>query len=193
MPLVSFVSYPHNELIKVIAIFTSPFFAVFIGRKLEDRANRRKDKMEIFKTLMIARITVRNYGWTNESVRALNIIDIVFADDKNVRQAWKDLYDKYCISNPSATEQKQIENAMYKLIESIGVSLGYKDKITWETIQKPYMPEGMKQQLDNQNTYQQLALSILGSMYTTMSQNGTVSNTINTSSNENTESKKEHS
>ena len=82
---------------------------------------------------------------------------------------------------------------MYKLIENIGISLGYKDKITWETIQKPYMPEGMKQQLDNQNTYQQLALLILGGMYNTMSQNGTVLNTTKTSSNKNTEQKKEHS
>ncbi|MBQ3442615.1 MAG: hypothetical protein IJG33_05140 [Selenomonadaceae bacterium] len=178
-------------IIKVIAIFTSPFFAVFIGRKLENRAQQRKDKMEIFKTLMMARTTVNIYGWTYESVRALNIIDIVFADDKNVRQAWKNLYDKYCISNPSAVELKEREKLMYKLIESIAISLGYKDKITWETIQSPYMPESVKQQLDNQNKCQQLFPSILGGMYTTMSQNGTVSNTIKTSSNENTEQKKE--
>lgn len=181
------------DIINVIAITISPAVAVYIGRKLEDRANRRKDKMEIFKTLMIARITVRNYGWTNESVRALNIIDIVFADDKNVRQAWKDLYSKFCNRNPSEVELNEIYKLICKLIENIAISLGYKDKITWETIQSPYMPENVKQQLDNQNKCQQLFPSILGGMYTTMSQNGTVSNTIKTSSNENTESKKEHS
>ena len=45
--------------------------------------------MHIFKTLMTSRV----YGWTQESVYCLNIIDIVFADDKKVRNAWKDLYD----------------------------------------------------------------------------------------------------
>lgn len=177
------------DIINVIAIAISPAIAVYIGRQLDDRTERRKDKMEIFKTLMMARI----HSWTYESVKALNIIDIVFADDKNVRQAWKDLYSRYCISNPSAIEMKEREQLMYKLIENIGISLGYKDKITWETIQKPYMPEGMKQQLDNQNTYQQLALLILGGMYNTMSQNGTVLNTTKTASNKNTEQKKEHS
>lgn len=29
-------------------------------------------------------------------------------------------------------------------------SLGYKDKITWETIQNPYVPVGMAQQIETQ-------------------------------------------
>lgn len=172
------------DIINVIAIAISPAVAVYIGRQLENRAERRKDKMEIFKALMIARVTVRKYGWTDESVKALNIIDIVFADDKNVRQAWKDLYSKFCNRNPSEAELNEIYKSICKLIESIAISLGYKDKITWEIIQSPYMPEKVKQQLDNQNICQQLFPSILGGMYTTMSQNGTVSNTTKTSSDE---------
>ena len=58
-------------------------------------------------------MTSRIYGWTQESVHCLNIIDIVFADDKIVRDAWKDLYDKYCVQtrtqhnlkNPKCTVQ----------------------------------------------------------------------------------------
>ncbi len=50
--------------------------------------------MQLFKTLMTARI----YGWTIESVHALNVIDIVFADDKKVRDAWVQLHNKYCIT-----------------------------------------------------------------------------------------------
>ena len=38
--------------------------------------------MQIFKILMTSRI----FGWTNESVQAMNLIDIVFADDKDVRK-----------------------------------------------------------------------------------------------------------
>lgn len=40
--------------------------------------------MQIFRTLMTSRI----YGWTVDSVHALNLIDVVFAKDTAVRGAW---------------------------------------------------------------------------------------------------------
>ena len=112
--------------------------------------------MEIFKMLM----TNRAYIWVPESVRALNVIDIVFSDDEGVRNAWKDLYEKYCISNPSENDMKQRELALSKLIETIAISLGYKDKITWETIQKPYIPEAMIKSLESQVKYQYIINSM---------------------------------
>lgn len=127
-----------TEIINLIALIAIPIVAVLVGQYLQNRAQKRKDKMEIFKTLM----TTRN-GWTIESVRALNTIDIIFVNDKNVRNAWKDLYDKYRIENPDNIHLEKIRQAQYKLIEEIAISLGYKNKITWETIQNPYIPKGM--------------------------------------------------
>lgn len=91
-----------KDILNLIAIVVIPIAAVLIGRHLQNRAEIRKDKMQIFKTLMTSRI----YGWTQESVHCLNIIDIVFADDKTVRDAWKDLYDKYCVESIDQTEIK---------------------------------------------------------------------------------------
>ena len=126
------------EILNLIAIIIIPIIAVIVGQWLQTRSEKRKDKMHIFKTLMTSRV----YGWTQESVHCLNIIDIVFADDKKVRNAWKDLYDKYCVQNPDESQLKKIETAQYKLLETMAVSLGYKDKVTWETIQNPYIPKG---------------------------------------------------
>ena len=92
-----------KDILNLIAIVVIPIAAVLIGQYLQNRAEIRKDKMQIFKTLMTSRI----YGWTQESVHCLNIIDIVFADDKTVRDAWKDLYDKYCVQNPDAAQLKK--------------------------------------------------------------------------------------
>lgn len=78
-----------KDILNLIAIIVIPIVAVLIGQHLQNRAEIRKDKMHIFKVLMTSRI----YGWTQESVHCLNIIDIVFSDDENVRNAWKDLYD----------------------------------------------------------------------------------------------------
>lgn len=88
------------------------------------------------------------------SVNALNTIDIVFSNDKKVREAWKELNDKYHVTNPDQQQLIKIQNAQYKLIEAIANSLGYKNKITWETIQDPYMPIGMANQIEQQKKMQ---------------------------------------
>ena len=149
-----------KDILNLIAIVVIPIAAVLIGQYLQNRAEIRKDKMQIFKTLMTSRI----YGWTQDSVHCLNIIDIVFADDKIVRDAWKDLYDKYCVQNPDAAQLKKIQNAQYKLLETISKSLGYKDKVTWETIQNPYVPDGMIKQWQEQAKSQQAYNTLLNTM-----------------------------
>lgn len=149
-----------KDILNLIAIFIIPVVAVIVGQHLQNRAEIRKDKMHIFKILMTSRI----YGWTQESVHCLNIIDIVFADDKKVRDAWKDLYDKYCVENPDETQIKKIQNAQYKLLETMANSLGYKDKVTWETIQNPYIPKGMSQQINERNQSQQAYNNLLLNM-----------------------------
>ena len=151
-------------IINIIAVIVAPVIAVVIAQKLQDRAEKRKDKLQIFKILMTARI----YGWTVDSVHALNVIDIVFSDDNLVLSAWKDLNDKYHTSNPDTQHLKKIEQAQFKLLETIANALGYKDKITWETIQNPYVPDGFLNQLEAQKKSQQAYLEVLtkmGSMF----------------------------
>lgn len=159
-----------KDVLNLLAIIVIPIVAVLIGQWLQNRSEKRKDKMYIFKTLMTSRI----YGWTADSVHCQNIIDIVFADDKNVRNAWKDLYDKYCVQNPDETQLKKIENAKYMLLEAMAISLGYKDKITWQTIQNPYIPDGIIQQIKSQNQIQQAWSEILMNMLQMVSQNNKV-------------------
>jgi hypothetical protein len=149
-----------KDILNLIAIFIIPVVAVIVGQHLQNRAEIRKDKMHIFKVLMTSRI----YGWTQEGVHCLNIIDIVFADDKKVRDAWKDLYDKYWVENPDGTQIEKIKKAQYKLLETMANSLGYKDKVTWETIQNPYIPKGMLQQINERNQSQQAYNNLLLNM-----------------------------
>ena len=150
-----------RDTLNLIAIIIAPVAAVLIGQWLQNRANKRKDKMEIFKTLMISRSV-----WSLDSVKALNIIDIVFAGDKTVREKWKYYYDKLCVENPSETELKKIKTAQEELLESMADSLGYKGKITWKTIQNPYVPKGMIDAEKKQQEYQngQLDLAKLAGM-----------------------------
>lgn len=96
------------NIINLIALIVVPILAVIIGQKLQDRAQKRNDKIQIFKILMMSRI----YGWTTESVQAMNLIEIVFADDDTVCKQWKVYYDKLCVENPTETELQKIKRKM---------------------------------------------------------------------------------
>lgn len=133
-----------------IAIVIIPIVAVLVGQKMQDRSQRRKDKLEIFRVLMMN----RGIGWTTEMVHALNIIDIVFSDEDMVRTRWKEYYHQLCIQAPNDMQRKQIREAQDKLLEAMACSLGYKEQVTWETIQNPYIPEGMLEAMRQQQIIQ---------------------------------------
>lgn len=100
--------------INVATVLIAPIVAVIVGQKLQDKGQKRKDKMEIFRVLMMN----RGIGWTADTVRALNIIDVVFSDDDSVRARWKEYYNQLCIQEPNAMQCKQIQEAQDKLIEA---------------------------------------------------------------------------
>ena len=129
-------------IINLVALIAVPIIAVWVGQILQNRAAKRKDKMAIFQCLMTHRAT----GWVKpETVNALNSIDIVFYNDDDVRKCWADLFSKY---NPSGSAQERY-TAQCKLLEAMAKSIGYGKKITWETIQNPYLPEGIIQRMEN--------------------------------------------
>ena len=156
------------EIINIIALIIIPVLAVVIGQKLQVCAQKRNDKMQIFKILMTSRI----FGWTNESVQAMNLIDVVFADDKAVRKQWKICFDKMCVENPTDTDLSKIKLEREKLLEAMAKSLGYKDIITWESIQNPYIPKGMTDLMAQQQAYQNNQSIIMEQMKKMLQTNG---------------------
>lgn len=150
-----------KDVLNLLAIIIIPIVAVVVGQHLKNRAEIRKDKIHIFKVLMTSQI----YGWTVDSVHALNLIDVVFAKDKDVREAWKKLYEAYSSIEESDLMINKRKNLMYKLLEEIAKNIGYKNEITWETIQNPYIPRGMVEQWQKQAESQKTYDDLLNSMY----------------------------
>lgn len=74
------------------------------------------------------------------------------------------LLEQWCNSGRNLQQLKKIQNAQYKLLETIAKSLGYKDKVTWETIQNPYIPDGLMRQQQEQAASQQAFNEILLNM-----------------------------
>ena len=132
------------EIINILAVIFSPIIAILITRHLQNRENKRKDKMEIFKILMTGRL----YGWDIASIHALNSIEIIFSEDKNVIEQWKKYY-----ASTRTVDIKNMQTQQFKLLEEIANSLGYKDKISWETIQNPYIPQWLAEKMEKEKTY----------------------------------------
>ena len=155
------------SIVNLMAIVVIPIVAVIIGQMLQNRVQKRNDKIQIFKILMTSRI----YGWTPEIVQAFNLLEIVFADDKAVCEQWKVYYDKLCVENPTDTELSKIKKEKDRLLEIMAKSLGYKN-ITLATIQSPYIPKGMTEQRVQQQKYQNDQSVIMEQMKRIMQSNG---------------------
>ena len=145
------------EVINILAILVSPIIAIYVGSYFQDRAEKRKDKMILFKTILATRI----YGWTYESVNALNLIDIVFFDENNVRMAWKNLYDKYALDGSVENNVDMIKNAQNELYITMAIALGYEDKIVRDVIEKPYLPNGLVEFQKQEQQYKKGQLEIM--------------------------------
>lgn len=71
-------------VINILAIVIIPILAVYLGRSLQDKSERRKDKMQIFQCLMTRRIT----GWAGlDTVNALNSRARVSGITGNLKEA----------------------------------------------------------------------------------------------------------
>ncbi len=90
----------------IIAILLSPVTAVLISIWVQDRREKRQQKKFIFSSLM----STRHQIVSDEIVRALNMIDVVFHDKEKVRKLWHEYYDMLYnrgIDNPTGWEQQK--------------------------------------------------------------------------------------
>ena len=106
---------------QVVAVAVVPIVVWFIGIKYQDRKAKRNAQMNVFLTLMANR---KANPITREWVNSLNIIDVVFQDDKKVRQAWKEYFDSLNNKSPHFDSNNSY---MLDLLSEMALSLGYKD------------------------------------------------------------------
>ena len=146
------------NIINVVAIIVIPILAVVIGQKLQDRSEKRKDKMRVFSHLM----SYRSFDYVDQySVNIFNSVPIVFHDDNEVLEKYN-IYLKSMNITPEEMSQKrkEIDNNKTKMLEAMAKSLKYKN-INWETIQNPYVPIGLLNQIQQDNLYKQGQLGLV--------------------------------
>jgi hypothetical protein len=76
-----------SEWITIAAIILGPIFAVVTQLWWQHHKQKRDQKLWVFGTLM----TLRGSSLTQDFVKALNFIDVVFYENQTVRTKWKNL------------------------------------------------------------------------------------------------------
>ena len=91
---------------------------------------------------------------SQESVNALNSIDIVFYKDVPVRQAYKEFLNE---TSKLPGSGRDIDEKHLKLLEEIAKSIGYKN-INWESIKHYYCPNGLMDNINKENELRELSI-----------------------------------
>lgn len=145
------------SIINIVAIIDVPILAVVIGQNLQDRSEKRKDKIYVFRHLM----SYRSFGYTDQlSVNMLNMVPIVFYKDEAVIEKYN-IYIKSLNIKPEDIEQKtkEIDDNKTKMLEEMAKALKYKN-INWELIQNPYIPVGLLNHIEQENIFKQGQVSL---------------------------------
>ena len=121
-----------------LGTFLAPLFALQISAALDRRRDVARRRYEAFQLLMQWRAAV----YLEQPVRVLNSIDVLFADVREVREAWSDLYQSYSDSRLSTPEGSHIrQEKLERLLETMSMSLGYSNKFNKADYSRVYNPD----------------------------------------------------
>lgn len=118
------------EATTIAAVIIGPITAVVIGLWLEDRRAKRQQQWDTFRMLMRTRGT----RLSGEHVGALNLVELEFATEKKVMDAWKSYMEHLDgVKTPFPSDPKIVDgflterNSRFtKLLYQIGLSLGFR-------------------------------------------------------------------
>ena len=119
------------------AIVLAPIVALGVGGILQRRSDARRSKLTLFGTL----IALRHDPMSAESVRALNLIDAAFADNRAVREAWTRYFTALNDPNMNAAPGYSIrEDRRRDLLLEMVKALKLGRKISSADLLRTYLP-----------------------------------------------------
>jgi hypothetical protein len=143
-----------KDIVTIIALIVGPVAAVCITLWYQRRTEKRAAKERLFMTLMAHR---RSFPPTPDWVGALNLIDVVYADNPNIVRQWHSLYD-ILIQGP--LNMPRFNHQYLELLSSMATSLGYRS-LQQTDIDKFYAPQALGDQFALNAEIQKESLRVL--------------------------------
>ena len=129
--------------IGVLAVLLSPVIAVLVTLWHQSRKEKRDAKRWIVQTLM----ATRHSRLTDEAVRALNLIDLVFHDAPTVRRLWHEYFEMLCneglnnLQGGNTRSKKSLE-----MLTEMARVVGYGSSVTHLDVDRVYFPQALGDQ-----------------------------------------------
>jgi len=123
----------------VVSMLLSGLLATLVTIIYQKRAFDHAAKLKVFETTM----SYRYRFFSEESVKALNSIDVIFHDNDSVRKAWRSFIDE---TEKTPSNGVSIDDKYIKVLEEMAKAVGYKN-IKWDDLKKHYYPTGLSDQI----------------------------------------------
>jgi hypothetical protein len=108
-------------------------------RRATERAQElQKAKLRIFATIMQERAAI----YSEDGVKALNLIDVVFNDCREVREAWSELFLIF-YANPIPTHV--LDERLRRLLSAMAKDIGLADNLRTDDLGRVYSPTAITQ------------------------------------------------
>lgn len=142
------------SICQIIAVAAIPLIIWLVGNK----QMRKKEKMDSKRALFFSLMKQRKTTYINqERADALNLIDVVFQDDKKVREAWKNYLSSL---NRNSADHENSNAYLLDLLSEMAQTLGYQ-KLKQTEIDRFYEPQGI---LDEQKNARQVVIETINAM-----------------------------
>src|ERR1700691_1220977 len=104
-----------------------------LRRDAERHSERQRHKLHVFASLMQERAQIHS----DNGVRALNLIDVVFNESREVREAWSELFLAF---HMKTVVQHVIDERLRKLLGAIAKDIGLSDELRTDDLGRVYFP-----------------------------------------------------
>ncbi len=111
-----------------------------LRRDAENARQREEKKFWVFATLMQERAAI----YTENAVRALNMIDTVFCDSRPVREAWAELYTTF--NTQQIMQGPGHDEKLRQLLAVMARDIGLGDQIGQADFSRVYVPNALQQE-----------------------------------------------
>src|ERR1051325_3654112 len=143
-----------KDWLTLIALLLGPLLAVWWTLWYQARMERRNIKFRHFITLMGHR---KSIPISPDWALALNLIDVVYADDPRIVAKWHALYEVLCTK---PLDETKFQHASLELMSAIARSLGFSE-LEQTDIDKFYVPDQHAAQASRNFEVQTEALRVL--------------------------------
>jgi hypothetical protein len=123
-----------------------------LRRDAEQQDQRQRQKLSVFATLMQERAQIHS----ENSVRALNLNDVVFNESREVREAWSELFLAFYMK---PIPEHVLDERLRKLLGAIAKDIGLADELRNDDLGRVYYPmvQQQKQFIEDMQRQQVLA------------------------------------